>query len=479
MASGRHVTAGQVLVTRAGRMSFRHIFHAISSICTSGTSAEILTRCVHASLSEARTRSVKSIAFPALGTGQMGFDIREAATILINTVVEDAAKLGGLDRIVFCLLQPDAFTSFFRQAVRRSILLEESDLREKRPPRAAAPNTPEAAALAIKAHPVGVEHSIDYGPLVTELLSHLFVPPLSAPVLHDLPQSLKEVEPAFHLAFPNFADSGFWRVIDQRFQAALLHVMCINRSNSNKDGIDRLLTRLKNGFSGRFGILIVRGTSPVRPTAAQLNAYRHDGIMTIALNDFDLAQMAQLKAIGQPAERYLEAKLSELSLLALTPPNREGHDSRAESQRIFVGYAPADAADLRRFERSLRLLEVQGLVELWNDLKVPPGVPIDATMRKYLDESDIIACLVSPDFVASEFCFSDGLRRAMERGSNGVRVVPVVLRPCEWNQTFLGSLQAVPVTSGTVVPISQWPDQDSAWLQVARQFRQMIRPDTL
>ncbi len=476
VAAGRHVTAGDILVASAGTMPFRYIFHAISSICTSGTTGEILTRCVRTCLVEARARSLHTIAFPALGTGQMGFDVREAAAILINSVVDDVVANGGLERIVFCLLEPDAFTSFFRQAVRRSILLGAEDKRVSDVPASAVPissTTPLDAAAVIMAHPVGLEHSARYGSLVVDLLSRLFVPPLSQPVPHGLPQGPKQIEPAFYVTYPNFADAGFWRVMDQRFQASQLHVICVNSPLSTSHGMDRLLTRLRSGYSGKFGLLIGRGTESLTPTAPQIDAFRREGIVTIALNDFDISQLARQKSIGQPAETYLEAKLTDLSLVSEDP---DADRKTNAPRKVFVGYAPEDSEYLRRFEKSVRLLEIQGLLELWSEANLLPGSPRQSEVREHLDAADVITCLMSPDLLASGFCFSEELMRALGRSPNTVSVIPIVVRPCEWNETPLGALQAVPVDGGSVVPITRWSDPDTAWLNVAQQFRKLLQP---
>ena len=91
-------------------------------------------------------------------------------------------------------------------------------------------------------------------------------------------------------------------------------------------------------------------------------------------------------------------------------------------------------------------------------------------------KADIVACLVSPDFIASEFCFSNELPRALTRRKAGVTVVPIVVRPCEWDQTPLAKLQVMPLDSDhSLLAITQWHDQDSAWLEVSRQFRQLIQ----
>ena len=62
----------------------------------------------------------------------------------------------------------------------------------------------------------------------------------------------------------------------------------------------------------------------------------------------------------------------------------------------------------------------------------------------HLDAADVILLLVSPDFMASDYCYGVELKRALERHKRGqVRVIPIILRPVYW-QGILGMLQALP-----------------------------------
>src|SRR6266516_152243 len=64
------------------------------------------------------------------------------------------------------------------------------------------------------------------------------------------------------------------------------------------------------------------------------------------------------------------------------------------------------------------------------------------------------------------------MKRALEwHHNNEVRIIPIILRPCEWQYTPLNSLEPLP-TDGK--PITQWQDRDNAFLNVAAGIRQVI-----
>jgi hypothetical protein len=77
--------------------------------------------------------------------------------------------------------------------------------------------------------------------------------------------------------------------------------------------------------------------------------------------------------------------------------------------------------------------------------------------------------LVSPDFLASPYCYDVEVARAMERHESGAaRVIPVILRTCDWKRAPFGKLLATP-SDGR--PIAKWPDRDEAFLDVVDAIR--------
>ncbi|MGH9937528.1 MAG: metallophosphoesterase, partial [Blastocatellia bacterium] len=89
-----------------------------------------------------------------------------------------------------------------------------------------------------------------------------------------------------------------------------------------------------------------------------------------------------------------------------------------------------------------------------------------------LESAGIILLLVSPDFIASEYCYDVEAKRALERHAAGEAVViPVVLRPVDWLKTPLSELQSLPRDNRAV---TLWPNQDAAFVEVAKGIRQAV-----
>ena len=79
---------------------------------------------------------------------------------------------------------------------------------------------------------------------------------------------------------------------------------------------------------------------------------------------------------------------------------------------------------------------------------------------------------MSPEFVASEYCYAREMQRALERhNQKQARVIPVLVRPTDWTGLPFSKLQALPPDDKAV---TTWPDRDSAWLTVAQGIRRVV-----
>lgn len=136
---------------------------------------------------------------------------------------------------------------------------------------------------------------------------------------------------------------------------------------------------------------------------------------------------------------------------------------------VFFSYSHADE-DLRdQLEKQLAMLKRQGVIETWHDRRIGAGQEFGQVIDDHINTDDIILLLVSPDFIASDYCYDIEMKRAMERHDAGKAIViPVILRACDWHHAPFGKLLGTPRDGK---PVTQWPDRDEAFLQVARAVR--------
>ncbi|WP_312794540.1 toll/interleukin-1 receptor domain-containing protein [Tianweitania sp.] len=140
--------------------------------------------------------------------------------------------------------------------------------------------------------------------------------------------------------------------------------------------------------------------------------------------------------------------------------------------KVFFSYTHKDEELRDRLEVSLKMLQRQGLIETWHDRRIIVGDELDRAISDNLEAADVILLLVSPDFLASDYCYDVELARALERHRAGEAVViPVILRHCDWHAAPFGKLLATP-TDGK--PIRAWADLDEAFQVVTVAIRKAL-----
>jgi hypothetical protein len=116
-----------------------------------------------------------------------------------------------------------------------------------------------------------------------------------------------------------------------------------------------------------------------------------------------------------------------------TPPPEE-----TTCPELFYSYAREDEAFRVTLERHVSLLQRQGLLVTWHDRSIPPGREWKQEIDAHLATAAIILLLISPDFLASEYCYDREMLQAMERHYTGeAHVIPIIVRPCQWQDAPL------------------------------------------
>lgn len=125
-----------------------------------------------------------------------------------------------------------------------------------------------------------------------------------------------------------------------------------------------------------------------------------------------------------------------------------------------------------RLEAHLSSLKRERLISGWHDRKIKPGTEWKGQIDDHLNSSRIILLLISADFLASDYCYDVEMDRALARHDAGeARVIPIILRPCDWPWSRFGKLQALPRDGK---PVSDWSTHDQAFNEIARGIRRVV-----
>jgi hypothetical protein len=139
---------------------------------------------------------------------------------------------------------------------------------------------------------------------------------------------------------------------------------------------------------------------------------------------------------------------------------------------VFVSYAHADETLKDELVIHLATLKRQGKIQAWQDRDIEAGAEWDAGIKAQLEMAEIVLLLISPRFLASDYCYDLEMQRAIERHDAGTaRVIPIILKSCDWQGTPFSKLQVLPKDGK---PIVKWDDRDEAFLNVVQGIRRVV-----
>lgn len=150
---------------------------------------------------------------------------------------------------------------------------------------------------------------------------------------------------------------------------------------------------------------------------------------------------------------------------------------------VFISYAHADRAELLPFVEQLQPLVEREQLNLFFDAeRLQAGDVWDDKLQAALQSCELFLLFASPASLASAFCIQRELLVAIDRQRRGqCRVVPVVLRPCDWARKLLpdrsgeslGRYQALP-ESGLPVSGFTGAARDQAWLNIVNSLAALL-----
>ena len=140
---------------------------------------------------------------------------------------------------------------------------------------------------------------------------------------------------------------------------------------------------------------------------------------------------------------------------------------------VFFSYSHVDEVLRDELEKHLSTLKRQGLIDTWHDRRILAGDEFDNEISEHLERANLILLLISADFISSKYCYDIEMKRALERHEAGeARIIPVILRACDWQGMPFGKLMATPQDG---LAVSSWSNIDEAFLDIVRSIKKAIR----
>ena len=139
----------------------------------------------------------------------------------------------------------------------------------------------------------------------------------------------------------------------------------------------------------------------------------------------------------------------------------------SEPLKIFVTYSHKNTEEKDELITRLTLLKGEGLISIWHDNEILPGDKWRDAIFDNLVDSDLLLYLTSVHSLISENCNKE-LAEALKAG---IRVIPIILESCDWENHQLSDLQALP---DRAKPINTWQPESDGWQNVVDGIRKTL-----
>jgi len=119
---------------------------------------------------------------------------------------------------------------------------------------------------------------------------------------------------------------------------------------------------------------------------------------------------------------------------------------------VFISYSQKDTKFKDRLMTHLGAFRKENRIYLWHDKMIGVGEDWRITIDNALKRADAAILLVSADFLASEFICDTEVPLFLERrAKEGLRMIPVIIKPCAWEKvSWLSEIQAIHVSERNI-----------------------------
>src|SRR2546425_8225525 len=150
--------------------------------------------------------------------------------------------------------------------------------------------------------------------------------------------------------------------------------------------------------------------------------------------------------------------------------------SSSTRTKVFISYSHKDAKYLDQLKEHLAYYERNNLIEMWSDKKITAGAQWREEIKRAIEATKVAVLLISPSFLASKFIAENELPPLLHAAEKeGASILPVIIRPSNFDETELANFQAVNSPSMPVAKMKGY-QRDEFWAKVVKDIVKAITP---
>nr|MDQ2694475.1 toll/interleukin-1 receptor domain-containing protein [Pseudomonadota bacterium] len=144
--------------------------------------------------------------------------------------------------------------------------------------------------------------------------------------------------------------------------------------------------------------------------------------------------------------------------------------------QVFISYSHKDEAWKKRLVEQLRVLELEGQFTVWEDRQIAGGDDWLPAIEQALNDARAAVLLISASFLTSKFIRSVEVPRLLQRRqSEGMRVIPLIVKDCPWQKVaWLSPINCRP-TDGKPLTSLRAHQKDTALADLATELADLLK----
>ena len=145
-------------------------------------------------------------------------------------------------------------------------------------------------------------------------------------------------------------------------------------------------------------------------------------------------------------------------------------------KKIFISYSHKDEEWKDKLHPHLGLLEKLGKIVIWDDRKIGVGAEWFDEIKKEMQDADAAICLISANYLASDFVNKEEIPYLLERRENdGMPLIPILIHPCLWDAIpWLSAKQMYPRDGKSVSVDFPGKKANTIFTDVAAEFTNLL-----
>jgi len=159
----------------------------------------------------------------------------------------------------------------------------------------------------------------------------------------------------------------------------------------------------------------------------------------------------------------------------LSENRRSGSSSVSGKSTIFISYSHRDEKWKDRLLGHLRILELEGGCDVWDDRRIGGGAEWRGEIEAAIDRSTIAVLLISSDFLTSNFIGKNEVPDFLQRrDKRALHIYPIIIKPCPYEH--VPWLKAMQIRPADAKPLSSKSTHlvDKELVSIVREIAQFL-----